>query len=264
MKLRPARRISLSLPECPDLSAIKQYVWKGDKVWAARQAGVSPSLLTNYLAGRQRPTTARTRLACRLLLKRIDENKAYEAEHPGERPQRIYRRMKHLQLRHAHNLPAINKYVWPGDKAWAARQAGIQPHLMKSYLEGRLSPVQAKSRLAWRLLLAKVSNNKAFEAAWWQAVPKQPKVSELKAAWKDLHLGDRCFMARLLGVNKKRVSYLARLKSKQSVLPKRSKHIHEKYVKIAAAVVLKAQYNRRLREQVAPWLKEREYGSAQA
>ena len=107
------------------------------------------------------------------------------------------------------------------------------------------SPRSTQIRLAWRLLLAKIQNNQAFEAAWQEGEHQRPSVEALDAACGAFHLSDHALLAHFLGIGPQQL---------RSLLCPGRKSLHKKNTQIAAAIVLRAKYNRRLEVQVAPWL----------
>ena len=106
--------------------------------------------------------------------------------------------MKPSQIRHIHDLPVLRKYVWNGDMGWAVRRVGLASSSLGPYLGGFYSPRHPKLRLVWRRL-AKVQNNKAFEAKWQQGGHEMPSVKALEAACGALHICDKTLWRSFLG-----------------------------------------------------------------
>ena len=153
--------------------------------------------------------------------------------------------MRKVLLHHIHDLSALRRYIWSGDIGWAACKADLSSSL-GPYLRGLSTPRDKQWQLAWRLLLAKTQNNQAFEAEWQQGGHEMPSVEALPETCRVLHLCDKAPLGHFLGVSPQQIRPLA--------CPQQRKRLFRKSRAIAAAVVLRAKYNKLLEPQIAPWL----------
>ena len=166
-----------------------------------------------------------------------------------EAPQQAetYSDMKDTALWHIYDLSRIRAYIWHGDQDWAARSAGVSRGRSSAYLSGQRSPTQARTKLLWRLLLAKSLNNKSYAAA--VALHNKPVSSKaLRAARPELLPHDHFLLGQFLGVSCTQV---------RSVVFRSRKVIPEDMQDIATAAVLRADYNKILLQQISPWLSKK-------
>ena len=166
-----------------------------------------------------------------------------EAPHTPKK-YRYMKHVQHVQLCHLYDLPRIRAYLWKGDQRWVAGLAGVVEGLASAYLSGRGSPSQAHTKLLWRLLLAKSLNNKSYASA--VALHSKPVSSKaLRAARSALLPHDHKFLAQFLGMPRTYIRFVAC--RSRTVIP-------EELQATAAAVVLRADYNQKLLQQIEPWL----------
>ena len=167
--------------------------------------------------------------------------------------------MSTIPLRQIYDLPKIKKYVWYNDIAWAARLAGVSRNVLNRYLAGVCTPRSAKSKLAWRLLVARSHNNHAFAEAFEDLKTYDPSVASFEQSVSQLQIGDTVRLAFYLKIRTAKIHRL-------QVLHRKGRRAYFRGASVrrtASAIILRIAYNQKLLAQIDPWLKEhKEHGAA--
>ena len=165
-----------------------------------------------------------------------------------------------MKLRHIHDLSALRRDLQYGDLALCARLTGYPKNLLYYHLTYGGEMGQKKGKLAWRVLLAKLQSNRAFQEAL-RSADFTPTVDELRDSLKELISGDIRAIGQVLGRTQKDVqgSYY---KFRKTLSDDRKNYIQRSGQPLARAVILRAEHNRRFLAQVEPWLKEKKHGAA--
>ena len=157
--------------------------------------------------------------------------------------------MRCVKLYHIHDLGALQADIWKGDRHLVAQLVGVKKELFKCYLSGKNTPRKKICKLAWRVLLAKIESNRAFEQAWLGK--QEVSTSDFRNALQHLFPHDRARFRQLSGCpNRYYTRWIDKVKAGATA------QLPQYMSSFAAAVVLRAKYNKQFLAQIAPWLAE--------